>query len=551
MRGQAPPALAALSRRRWLAGAGALLAGCSRPGAPAGPAWTGGYVGEAVGAGHAWRDGAGAGDVAPARTHRCQVLIVGAGIAGLAAARALRQRGIEDLAVLELHAQPGGNARGHQIDGVACPMGAHYLPVPDAGDHELLRWLHELGLARHELGRTVFDERHLCHSPQERVWHEGRWHEGLLPPLQPGTAAHTQAGRLALRIDALQRELGFALPAGRSGWKPGHAALDAQSFAAWLDQQGIQDPLLRWFLDYSCRDDYGAPADAVSAWAGIHYFASRHGFPAPGAEVESGRDAVFTWPQGNAWLVERLAAPLGDRLHNGWMVSQVQEWRDRVELIARRQPEPAAPGPAEIHRWQADQLILAVPLKWAVRLWPQAPAPLHQAAAALPVAPWLVANLHLKQPLIERPGVSAAWDSVIAGREGLGYVDALHQSMGARGESTVLTVYHALPVARRPDLLQRSWADWAAWVVADLAATHVDLPAKLRRVDLIRHGHAMAVPAPGVRTRMAALQGARRTHSGRVHWAHGDGAGYSVLEEAFAEGHTAAAAAALRRLRAA
>mgnify|MGYP000231633514 CR=1 FL=1 len=33
----------------------------------------------------------------------------------------------------------------------------------------------------------------------------------------------------------------------------------------------------------------------------------------------------------------------------------------------------------------------------------------------------------------------------------------------------------------------------------DLAATHADLPARVTRVDITRHGHAMAVPAPGVR----------------------------------------------------
>ena len=45
-----------------------------------------------------------------------------------------------------------------------------------------------------------------------------------------------------------------------------------------------------------------APAmDQVSAWAGIHYFASRDG---KGANSEKGN--VLTWPEGNGWLVERL-----------------------------------------------------------------------------------------------------------------------------------------------------------------------------------------------------------------------------------------------------
>jgi monoamine oxidase len=531
-----------IARRTWLAGTAGLLAACTRTGTgDGGPArFSGGFVGEAVAAGHRWRDAGLASDAAPTRTQRCQVLIVGAGIAGLSAARTLRQTGIEDIVVLELHEQAGGNARGHRIAGMACPLGAHYLPVPDPADHELMRWLHELGLARHELGRTVFDERHLCHSPQERVWHEGQWHEGLLPPLQPGTPAHAQAGRLAQRVDTLQRELGFAMPAARAPWTPGHAALDAQTFAQWLDVQGIADPLLRWYLDYCCRDDYGGAADAVSAWAGIHYFASRHGFRAPGVEAEAGSDAVFTWPEGNAWLVQRLAAPLGDRLQTGWLVGRVQELRDRVDVWAHQVAPQAGGSNPEVRRWQASQVILATPLKWAVRLWPQAPQPLHRAAALVQTSPWLVANLHLDQPLIDRPGAAPAWDSVVAGREGLGYVDAGHQTVGTRGQGTVLTAYHALPPAQRAGLLDRSWHDWATWVVDDLAATHPDLPGKLRQLDLARHGHAMALPAPGLRTQMASLHAARQHSQGRVHWAHADGAAYSVIEEAFAEGHACA-----------
>ena len=45
-----------------------------------------------------------------------------------------------------------------------------------------------------------------------------------------------------------------------------------------LAAQGIDAPALRWYIDYCCRDDYGAGAAQVSAWAGLHYFASRHGF---------------------------------------------------------------------------------------------------------------------------------------------------------------------------------------------------------------------------------------------------------------------------------
>ena len=508
-------------------------------------------MGDAVALGHRWRDGGFGTAERPSHFHRCDVLIVGAGVAGLAAARALREAGIEELVLLELHEQAGGNSRSHVMAGLECPMGAHYLPVPQAADHELLRWLHEIGLARHEMGRTVFEERHLCHSPQERVWHEGQWHEGLLPPLTAGTAAYEQAGRLTKRIEQVAAALGFGMPSTRLAWRSGHDALDRQTFANWLDTEGITDPLLRWYLDYCCLDDYGAAASVVSAWAGVHYFASRHGFHAPGLSVDSAADGVLTWPEGNQWLVRHLASPLGDRVKPGWLVSQVSELRDRVSVRATAAPQgghgPAggdassrssgwgttAPAPQE---WVAKEVILALPLAWSNRLLGGTHATLQGAARLIRTSPWLLGHVRLDGALVDRPGAAPAWDNIVAGKSSLGYVDATHQTLGASGPTRLLTAYHALPLEQRAGLLDRSWADWSRWVVQDLAATHADLPEKVRQVDIVRHGHAMAVPLPGLRgsVDLAALRQAPL--SARVQVAHSDLVGYSVFEEAFALG---------------
>ena len=64
---------------------------------------------------------------------------------------------------------------------------------------------------------------------------------------------------------------------------------------------------------------------------------------------------------------------------------------------------------------------------------------------------------------------------------------------------------------------------------------HPDLPGKVRRIDLMRYGHAMSIPLPGVRG-SAVLQ-ALSGPLGRVHLAHSDLSGYSVFEEAFFHGH--------------
>ncbi len=166
-------------------------------------------------------------------------------------------------------------------------------------------------------------------------------------------------------------------------------------------------------------------------------------------------------------------------------------------------------------------------------------------------APWLVANLQLDDALDDRPGAAPSWDNVVYGGTGLGYVDAMHQSTRPFAGPTVLTAYRALGdvapallVEQRRSLLGDDWRAWAARIVAELAPVHPDLARKIARVDLMRYGHAMSIPAPGVRgsAALAALAMPQR----RVQFAHADLSAYSVFEEAFCHGMRAGRSAALR-----
>ena len=67
---------------------------------------------------------------APSKIRKTKVIIAGGGVAGLSAARALRLQGINDFVLLELEDRAGGNSKGGAINGITCPLGAHYLPVP-------------------------------------------------------------------------------------------------------------------------------------------------------------------------------------------------------------------------------------------------------------------------------------------------------------------------------------------------------------------------------------------------------------------------------------
>ncbi|MBI5278996.1 MAG: FAD-dependent oxidoreductase [Burkholderiales bacterium] len=507
-------------RRTFLSLAAASLAACrSREEVQ------GGFAGASADRGHLLR-------AAPAPTfpqrgrepvRRTRIVIAGAGIAGLAAARALRLRGIDDFVVLDLEDQPGGNSRATEVGGIACPLGAHYLPVPGDAAHDVQDLLEELGLRRRVAGRWTYDERHLVHSPQERLYFDGHWQDGLLPLEGVRASTLAQYRRFAQAVEALRQTGTFTIPRGTNV----HAALDALTFSAWLGQQGLDDAHLRWFLDYCCRDDYGMGIATVSAWAGLHYFAARHGF-LPEAEGSDGeREGTLTWPEGNGWLARALAAPLEQRFVRGRAVLRIEETRDGVAVDA------LDVATQQVERWQASHCIVALPVFVAARVVAEAPDFLKQRAQRMRYAPWVVVNLHLREPPRDSGhGAQLAWDNVVYGGAGLGYVVATHQRLDPRPGPTVLSWYIAPGEAARIEVLAKPWQHWRDAALKELSGPHPDIVHNLSQVQVARYGHAMAVPVPGAGN-------ARPPSSQRLSFAHSDWAGYSVFEEAFTMGHAA------------
>ena len=403
---------------------------------------SGGFTGINAERGHALRDGLRPGKAwpAPSKIVKTSVVIAGGGVAGLAAARALRLQGMEDFVLLELEDTPGGNSRAGVLGGMACPQGAHYLPVPGPGASEVQDLLEELGVRQRVAGRWQYDERTLCHSPQERLFFRGHWQEGLLPLQGVEAATLAQYRQFADLVLREQRTARWVIPMQNRALSPAQSELAAITFAAYLEQNGLTDPHLRWYLDYCCRDDYGAGMNTVSAWAGLHYFASRHGFHVPGQDgTDPGeREGVLTWPEGNAWLTRQLAAPLGARVQTGSVVVRIANTRTGVEVDALDSRSQT------LQRWVARRAVVALPLFVAARVVHNAPDFLREAAQSTVYAPWLVANVQLSEPLADRPGAAPAWDNVLYGTSSLGYVDAMHQSLQTVPGPTVLTHYQAL-----------------------------------------------------------------------------------------------------------
>jgi hypothetical protein len=495
-----------LSRRGFVAAAAGMAAAIVGCAPKTERALAGGFADDGGARGHLLRDGARF--PAPRRTVRVPLVIAGGGVAGLSAAWRLAKRGFTGFVVLELEDHAGGNARWGENEVSAYPWAAHYVPVPGRETVLVRELFEELGVWKD----GAWDETALVQAPKERLYRFGAWHEGLREPMTDSAADRAEFHRFDAEIAEMRATGGFTVPLSL-GARP--SPLDGVTMARWLDERGFRSRALRWYVDYGCRDDYGALARDVSAWAGVHYFAGR-----PPEDDELG---PLAWPEGNGWIVRRLMERLGRYVVRGAPVHRVEPRGRGMRVLA---------GDAE---YLCDAVIWAAPSFVANRVIEGTPA------VDFTYSPWLTANLTLDRWPAES-GFPPAWDNVIADSPGLGYVVANHQTLQTFQDRWVWTYYRALsdqaPSAARRALLAGSWRDAANGILADLERAHPDVRRCVTRVDIMRMGHAMIRPTPGF---LADPTRARlRDAAGPVFYAHSDLSGISIFEEAQSRGVTAA-----------
>jgi glycine/D-amino acid oxidase-like deaminating enzyme len=451
------------------------------------------------------------GAIPPARASvRVPVVIVGGGIAGLSAAWHLQRKGFDRFVLLEMSAQAGGNSRWGQNETSAYPWAAHYLPVPGKRATYVRELMAELGVLKSD---GTWEERHLCHAPQERLFLYGRWQEGIEPAIGLTADDRDQFRRLAEMTDALRATGRFTVPVD-AGLSTRDAPLDRLSFAAWLAENRFDSKPLLWYANYVCRDDYGALASDVSAWAGLHYFASR----------ESEEKGPLTWPEGNGWIVKQLLARVGRFVRAGEPVRAIA--RDGSAFRVRA-------GDTE---YRCRAVVFAAPTFLAPYVI-EGMAPL----STFEYSPWVTANLTLESiPDIHRG--EPAWDNVVMSSPALGYVDAMHQSLRTYAGRSVWTFYWALAdrasAASRTALLARDWAYWKEAILTDLERVHPTIRSCVSRVDVMRMGHAMVRPTVGAV--FSQERQALKRPQGALVFAHSDVSGLSLFEEAQYRGVTAA-----------
>lgn len=283
------------------------------------------------------------------------VLVVGAGLAGLAAARRLVERG-RTVRVLEARQRVGGRlehgivpagADGRDLPGAVVELGGQWIGATQTRMAALVA----------ELGLEVFDHHNdgdLLVELDGRVRRMAS-HRGAVPPLNPLVVA--DLAQAQLRLDRLARRVPLEAP-----WKtPGARALDARSLESWI-VANVRTRTARRFLRTALTSVFAAEPSDVSLLHAVFYVRS-------GTDLDTllGFDDGAQQQRivgGSARIAEALAAGLGGRVVLGRAVRRLHQREIDVEVVA----DGGAP-------LTARRVVVALPPTLAGRLVVDPPLP--------------------------------------------------------------------------------------------------------------------------------------------------------------------------------
>lgn len=448
---------------------------------------------------------------------RVDVVVVGAGLAGLTAARDLA-RGGRSVVVLEARDRVGGRTLNHDLGtGEVVEAGGQFVG-PTQG--RVLALARDLGVATfpaHDVGDSVY-----VHG--ERV----RRFSGDVPP---DPVALPDLALLMARISRHAARIDLAAP-----WtSPDAAALDAQTTATWARRVALGRGGLE-LLEALLGSAYGTTAAEASALFTLWYVAGAGDETHPGSldrmiGVRGGaQESRFVG--GSQRLAELLAAELGDAVRLGSPVRRVVQRGGGVtvscdDLVV-----------------EADDVVVAVPppLVGAIDFEPLLPAPQAALFQRMAFGTLMKCEAVYAEPFWRAEGLSG-------------------QGVFRGAADPICSMFDNTPPSGAPGVLMgflgaRQWKRWAARPAHERRGAvlrsfaKVVGPRALEPVDFVEQdwtseewtrGGPTSVLAPGVLTGLGRW---RDVPHGRVHWAGAEHADHwcGYLDGAVRSGQDAAAA---------
>ena len=468
-------------------------------------------------------------------TIELDVLIIGGGISGLSAAYYLTQNNFHNFKIIELESKVGGNSRNGENLLTPYPLGAHYLPLPNIDDKDLITFLEhkQIIIGFDESGIPEIDQQYLSFSKQERLFIHNKWQDYILPKQGIDKKDEDEIIRFCNFTNMLQDEMDkdgryyFDIPISNSSKETKYKNLDLISMSKWLEDNNYFSSYLLEHIDYCCRDDYGLGISEVSAYAGLCYFSSRKS-----KHWTKYENSVITSASGNGQLVNLLKEGLENNIISNSIVYNLELTDEGVRSMIFNEIENKS------YQYISKRVIVTTPQFITSRLIPER----KKMTKSFFYNPWIVATIILDRNGSINPN-ELAWDNVIYGGKGLGYIYAQHQRLERTQEDIVITYYYTLKGVsqerRRKFVYEKSKAYWENEIISDLEAAHFEIRKDIKEIEICIWGHGMISPRPGF-IFSKELKDAREPIQDKVFFAHSDLSGISIFEEAFYQGVNAA-----------
>jgi len=267
-----------------------------------------------------------AADGAVSGTRRADVVVVGAGLAGLVAARRLVAAG-RSVIVLEARDRVGGRVWNYDLGhGRVFERGGQFIGPTQDHIAQLARELHVGTFPVYDDGDDVYV------ADGERLTYSDRGPFGTAPP-DPAIAS--QLASLVLGVDALSTKVPVDAP-----WAaPNATALDGQTLQGYLDDQSAS-PRLQQVTAAALRAIFAAEARELSMLFALFYTAASGDKDHPGTfqrNFNTRAGAQASRLIGGSQIVPlTLAAQLGARVVLSSPVRSITQARGQVTVVSDR-----------------------------------------------------------------------------------------------------------------------------------------------------------------------------------------------------------------------